>query len=208
MKKKKTLHIVTLTELDKADRRIEDGWTMFDVFGIALITIIIAIIVFIYCDEFAYTGLVICIGFMCMVIACTFLDGSKKRRKIAHIKSRLLERERRKRAMMEKNKKTKRKKTSKKEELAYLKHEYPPFKNIDMYDFDPDDEYFRDLDDDYDEEYLDIDWDDYEEYLDNRDKKTYEQEYKPSATEWLGGYLIASKIFDNLFKGKDKNKEY
>lgn len=233
MKKRKTLHIVTIKELDEAATKIEDCWATFDVFGIGLITIIIAIIVGKYCDEFAYVGLVIVIGFLCMVIACSSLDGGKKRRKIAHIKSRLLARENRKRAMMEKNKKkkktkqkeswsdewvkflkldenrkTKWKKTSKKEEPVYLKHDYPPVKNPDMYDIDmDDDEYFRDLDLD-DEEYLDIDLDDYYEYLDNRDKKTYEPRYKPSATEWLGGYLIASKAFDKLFKSNNKNKEY
>lgn len=30
--------------------------------------------------------------------------------------------------------------------------------------------------------------------------------YKPSVTEWLGGYFIPSKFFDELFKSDNKNK--
>ncbi len=226
--------MVTLGELDKADRRIEDWWTTFDVFGIALITILIAIPIGIYCDEFAYVGLVIVIGFICMVIACTTLDGSKKRRKIAHIKSRLLERERRKQAMMEKNKKKKKtkqkdswtdewakflkldkkeiakwKKTVKKEEPpAYLEQRYPPNSITDPDAFR---DYYRNLDDDYyDDEFDDIDWDDYYDYLDKRDREEYESktQYKPSSIrEWLGGYLLASKAFDHLFGVNKKDKK-
>lgn len=32
--------------------------------------------------------------------------------------------------------------------------------------------------------------------------KTTEDEWKPSPTEWLGGYLLAEKMFDKMFKNK------
>lgn len=50
--------------------------------------------------------------------------------------------------------------------------------------------------------------DDYDNIIgDKHTDKSYSRDYKPSVTEWIGGYLIASKIFDELFKSdKDGNK--
>lgn len=38
------------------------------------------------------------------------------------------------------------------------------------------------------------------------DKHYTHSTYKPSVTEWLGGYLVASKFFDEMFKSDNKNK--
>lgn len=205
MKKRKTLHIVTIKELDKVQNRRDRFWFI----GGLLITLIAGILLAIYAEYVIYAYLTIVAYIVYVMIMTGILERFGKIEKIRkQLGLRNIQNQNRKRAMMEKNKKTKPKKTSKKEEPVYLKHDYPPVKNPDMYDIDMDDyEYFRDLDLD-DEEYLDIDLDDYYEYLDNRDKKTYEPRYKPSVTEWLGGYLIASKAFDKLFKSNNKNKEY
>lgn len=54
---------------------------------------------------------------------------------------------------------------------------------------------------DYDDMGLDSDYDDFDDF-DDFDIKTTEQEWKPSPTEWLGGYLLAEKMFDKMFKNK------
>lgn len=184
MKQRKTLHIVTRKELESAQA------SRYGIWGIVglLITFIAGILLAIYSESVIYSYLTIVVYIVYGVIMVGILERFGKIEKIIkRLEIRNTYNQKRKQAVIENNKKNKTKKTSKNKETAYLKHKYTSFKNPDMYD---------------------IDWDDFYEYLDNRDKETYEPKYKPSVTEWLGGYLIASKTFDKLFKSNDKNKEY
>ena len=55
--------------------------------------------------------------------------------------------------------------------------------------------YNNDYNSDSDDMGLDSGYDDF-------NIKTTEDEWKPSPTEWLGGYLLADKMFDKMFKNK------